>query len=397
VSRLYEAGQALARHLVVEKAYIPLEQALPGLAGISGGLDVALAAFEGPDLRVQALILDEGSGDPGFQLEALRLGLQSQEERIPGRIKAYVWILTESDARARELRKDLEGLQDGHFLAKTLVGRGVLSLESEKPWSAGRLASQPGAEELARHLDPGAAPDETRARSILSQRQADERQARRLLQGAATPVTWALIALNVAVFLWQNTLAAQLHGQGLSDAAAWQEALMRLGGNDPALSLGKGQWWRWMAACFLHGGILHIAMNMASLFSLGALAERLCGPRRFLGLYLFCGLVASILSALCGKAGIPSVGASGAIVGLAGALMAPQFRRDPRFPKDLSGRLFSWLARPIGFLFVLGFGLQFLDLPVQFDNFAHLGGLLCGFGVAYIYPPFLIRKTDRTV
>ncbi len=89
------------------------------------------------------------------------------------------------------------------------------------------------------------------------------------------------------------------------------------------------------------------------------------------------------------------MGASGAIVGLAGALLAPHFRRDPRFPKDLSGRLFSWLARPIGFLFVLGFGLQLMDLPVQFDNFAHLGGLLSGFAVAYIYPPFLIKKTDR--
>jgi rhomboid protease GluP len=170
-----------------------------------------------------------------------------------------------------------------------------------------------------------------------------------------------------------------------------------MGANDRLLTVDQGQTWRLLAACFLHAGIAHLALNMMSLYSLGGIFERLAGPWRLLGLYVACGLGASALSAGLGHPGIPSVGASGAILGLAGALIATRWRRDPRFPKDLSDRLFSWLARPLGLLFAIGFTLQFMDLPFQLDNFAHLGGLLTGFAVAYIHPPFLIRKTDRKV
>lgn len=395
MSELYDAGQALARHLVVELAYVPLEQALPGLEPTSQTFDAALAAFEGPDLRIHAFLLDEDTGHPAVQAEGLRQALVEQEERIPGRIKANVWLLVQEPLRAAERREDFLKFEDGHFLAKTLVGRGVLCLSSGQAWSSGRSASQPGAAELAAWMDPAKAPAEDAFRREIALRKADDRQARRLLKGSATPLVWFLISLNVVAYVFQNALAVALSKQGVANP--WSVAMHQLGSNDPAFTVAKGEWWRLLSACFLHDGLPHILLNMMSLFSLGSLAERLCGPWRLMGLYLACGLAASTLSALTGTAGIASVGASGAILGLAGALLAPHWRRDPRFPKDLSDRLFSWLAKPIGFLFVLGFGLKFLDLPLQLDNFAHLGGLLCGFGVAYIYPPFLIRKTDRKV
>jgi rhomboid protease GluP len=397
LSALYEAGQALARHLVVEHSYVPLEQALPGLRGSASSFDLALAAFQGPDLRVHAVLLDEDAGDPALPAEGLRRALQSQEERIPGRIKAYVWVLTESAARARALAAAYLHFEDGHFLSKTLVGRGVLSLEGQGSASSGRLAPQPGLEALGAALDPASAPDEQSARRELVLRQAGERQARRLLKGSATPLLWMLVSLNVAAYGAQHFVARALEGQGVQGDAAWGLALRLLGANDPALTLGQGQYWRLLNACFLHGGLAHLAMNMLSLLSLGPLLERLCGPWRFAGLYLFCGLCGSLLSAALGHPGVPSLGASGAILGLAGALLVPHWRRDPRFPKDLSDRLFSWLSRPVLFIFALGFGLQWLDQPLQLDNFAHLGGLLSGFAVAYIYPPFLIKRTDKKV
>lgn len=397
MSQLYEAGQALARHLVVEHAYVPLEQLLSGTEGIAQALDGALACFEGPDLRVHAWVLDEDNPHPDLQAEGLRHALQAQEPRIPGRIKATVWVLALTRERAQAVQEKFLKFEDGHFLSKTLVGRGVLCVEDLQGSNSGRLAPRPGAPQLARYLDAQSAPNEAQAKRLVMIKQADERQSRRLLRGSAVPVTWVLIGLNAGVYLLQELLQRRLQGQGLSADQAWTVVLQVMGANDHALTFGQGQLWRLLAACFLHAGVAHIALNMMSLYSLGGIFERLAGPWRFLGLYLAAGLGASLLSASFGKAGIPSVGASGAILGLAGALLAPRWKRDPRFPKDLSDRLFSWLARPLGFLFAIGFTLQLMDLPFQLDNFAHLGGLLTGFAVAYIHPPFLIRKTDRKV
>jgi membrane associated rhomboid family serine protease len=397
LSRLYDAGQALARHLVVEHAYVPLEQALPGLSGVSSSFDVALAAFEGPDLRVHAVLLDEDAGDPALPTEGLRQALQSQEERIPGRIKAYVWVITVDEARAKALQADYLHFEDGHFLSKTLVGRGVLNIETPRTFALGRLAPKPSAEVLAHALDPAGAPDEQVARREIVLRQADERQARRLLKGGLKPVVWFLVSANIVAYGLQHFVARAFEVQGVGTDEAWGQAAILLGANLPGLTLGRQELWRLVSSCFLHDNLAHITLNMLSLFSLGGIAERLCGPWRFLTLYALCGLGGSVLSAFLNTQGGASLGASGAIVGLAGALLAPRWRRDPRFPKDLSDRLFSWLARPVFLIFALGFGLNFMGLPVRLDNFAHLGGLLTGFGIAYIYPPLLIHKTDRKV
>ena len=146
----------------------------------------------------------------------------------------------------------------------------------------------------------------------------------------------------------------------------------------------------------LHGGVLHIAMNMVALFSLGSLVERLAGPWRMAGLYLAAALAAGFASALLNPPTQPSLGASGAILGLAGVLLAPRWRRDPRFPQGLALRLHQWLARSMAFLFGLGLLFALLDLPVQFDNAAHFGGLLCGFAIGYLWPSFLVRSGPWT-
>ena len=103
-------------------------------------------------------------------------------------------------------------------------------------------------------------------------------------------------------------------------------------------------------------------------------------------------LVAGLGSLLLLPGGGISLGASGAILGLAGILLAPHWRRPAGFPEGLAQRLYDWLARPLLLLFVLGFGLQALDLPIQLDNGAHLGGLLCGLLLGYLLPSYLVRR-----
>src|SRR4029077_17115659 len=125
-----------------------------------------------------------------------------------------------------------------------------------------------------------------------------------------------------------------------------------LGANEHQLVFGKGEWWRLLACMFLHAGELHLFFNMITLFSLGSLLERLVGPLRFLVIYFAAGLGGSLLSAL-NPENVMSVGASGAIPGRAGALLALHFRRPAGFPAQLAKRIFGSLALPVALTLAL--------------------------------------------
>jgi len=248
------------------------------------------------------------------------------------------------------------------------------------------------------HLDPGMDEAERvriQRESAAVGRERDERSVAGMLRPGPSPATWTLIGLNVACYAVQTLLTTQWTRQGVSADVAAGTAMLRLGANEPGLTLGQGQWWRLLASAFLHGGWWHLGMNMYALFLIGAVLERLAGPWRVLGLYLFAALFAGLLSVFTASAGSYSVGASGAIMGFIGVLLAPRLKRDPRFPELLSKRLFQWLIRPVIFIFFLGLGLRLFDVPLLLDNAAHLGGLLSGFALGYLWPSFLVRSTRR--
>src|SRR6202044_2242009 len=116
--------------------------------------------------------------------------------------------------------------------------------------------------------------------------------------------------------------------------------MIRLGANYGPYTL-SGQWWRLVTYMFLHGGLLHIAFNMWCLWDLGALSESLYGRWTFGALYLICGLGASLASIIW-NVHVLSVGASGAIFGLAGALIAAFKLGEFSVPRSaLSGPLRS--------------------------------------------------------
>jgi len=197
----------------------------------------------------------------------------------------------------------------------------------------------------------------------------------------STPVTWALLALNIGIFLlmwWQRhehaSMAAQVLGMmdWKNNAASMMRSLQleAWGANVGQRTL-SGEWWRLFTSMFLHGGVLHLLFNMLVLYQAGQLAERIFGSLRFTGLYLIAGLCGSLASVLWNPH-VNSVGASGALFGIVGGLLA-FIRREhsgvpPTVVRDLQGSLLPFL------MFNIGAGF----LYPHTDNAAHLGGLLGG-------------------
>ena len=132
---------------------------------------------------------------------------------------------------------------------------------------------------------------------------------------------------NVAVFLGDDAGDRRLDVRAIPRARIWCD----WGANFGPLTVG-GQWWRLLTCVFLHGGLLHIAFNMWCLWDLGRLAESVYGHWTFAIVYLICGLSASIGSVLWNPA-VLSVGASGAIFGIAGALIASFYLGEFSLPR----------------------------------------------------------------
>ncbi|HEY3433466.1 MAG TPA: rhomboid family intramembrane serine protease [Rhodocyclaceae bacterium] len=184
-----------------------------------------------------------------------------------------------------------------------------------------------------------------------------------------TPMTFGLIALNVLVYLVLGNL-----GVGWDNIKP--EALIRWGGNFSALTT-DGQWWRLISAMFMHGGIAHLAFNMVALYLFGRTVERIHGALPFLALYLMAG-VAGCTATLLTKPAAVGVGASGAIFGLMGLLVA-FYMADRSF---LSPQSRKSLLINAG-IFATYYLMQGLG-KAGIDNAAHLGGLLCGLVTGYI-------------
>jgi len=137
------------------------------------------------------------------------------------------------------------------------------------------------------------------------------------------------------------------------------------------------QYWRLLAACFLHAGIVHIATNSLALVWLGSLAERVYGPLRFLGIYLAAGVAGNIAVGVFAPG--PGVGASGAIFGLLGAMLAGSWRNRAVIGAAASRALFGNLVS----LLVINIAISFIP---GISTYAHFGGLMTGAVLALLIP-----------
>jgi rhomboid protease GluP len=194
--------------------------------------------------------------------------------------------------------------------------------------------------------------------------------------GGHAPVTTALLILNVIVFAAEimGTMHAGKMG-GLSILWGMDgDTLYRLGAcYGPAIFVGH-EWYRLVTAMFLHGGLIHIGFNMIVLLDIGPMVEEVYGSARYLFLYLVMGIAGYVLSALAGHF---SVGASGAILGIIGLLIAITTKRGGTQMKELRSRLISWV--------VTIFALGFLVGGLRTDNWAHFGGLAAGFLLGKVF------------
>ncbi len=145
---------------------------------------------------------------------------------------------------------------------------------------------------------------------------------------------------------------------------------VRFGANYGLYTL-SGQWWRLLTYMFLHGSVLHIAFNMWCLWELGQLCESLYGRWTFAGIYLITGIAGGVGS-LAWNPGVWSVGASGAIFGLAGALIASFYLGEFSLPK------MAIQATLKSLVFFVGFNVLFGSMFPGIDNACHAGGLLSG-------------------
>lgn len=150
-------------------------------------------------------------------------------------------------------------------------------------------------------------------------------------------------------------------------------ALIRLGAIVPG-TVRLGQWWRLVAAIFLHAGILHLAFNLWAFVQIGYGWESLFGTRLFLIAFFASGIFASFISAIYVKPP-GAVGASGAIFGLYASFIVMLLRkpewRTASWTRRVAWQLGIWCAISL----VLGF------FAPRIDNAAHLGGVFGGIGI----------------
>src|SRR5579875_2063261 len=186
------------------------------------------------------------------------------------------------------------------------------------------------------------------------------------LASGRAPVTKALIAINVAVYL---VTCAQ--GSGLNTPGGWLYNHAVLLGYPPhgyvAAPYGAvadGQWWRLVTSMFLHGFLLHIAFNMFALWLIGTPVEQYLGSARYAGLYFVSGLAGSA-RALLQAPPVPTAGASGAIFGVLGAMLILEWQVTGRF----AGQALTWI--------VINFVIDFIP-GTNISWGGHAGGLVGG-------------------
>jgi membrane associated rhomboid family serine protease/Tfp pilus assembly protein PilF len=178
-------------------------------------------------------------------------------------------------------------------------------------------------------------------------------------------VTQAFVGICAAVFV---AMGAATGGASVTEPTTRQ--LIEWGANSAQLTL-AGQWWRLVTSMFLHIGVMHIFFNMWCLWDLGAMCESLYGRWTYAACYMITGVAASLTSAWWHPIGV-SAGASGAISGIVGALIASYYLGEFSLPRAAISAHLRSLVMFVGYNFLYG------AIVGRVDNAAHIGGLLAG-------------------
>jgi rhomboid protease GluP len=182
-------------------------------------------------------------------------------------------------------------------------------------------------------------------------------------------VTMFLIAANILIYIITAYYTIKLRGGSIFNSDLYVLVLMGAKFN-PAIA--EGEYYRLFTCMFLHGGIMHLGFNMYALNAIGPLVEKVYGRVKYAAIYIFAGLCSSMLSYMFSDA--ISVGASGAIFGLLGAVLIMGFNMRNSIGKHFLNNILQVIAINI-----------FIGLTIpNIDNFGHMGGLIGGLAVSMI-------------
>jgi rhomboid protease GluP len=184
--------------------------------------------------------------------------------------------------------------------------------------------------------------------------------------------TTLILLINFGMYAATVIYSMKAEGaQGLGSIDV--QTLYLFGAKYPPAIFGLHQWWRLITAGFLHGGILHILMNSWVIFDLGAQVEEFFGTSRYLVLYFLSNIGGFLASSYW--SGSISVGASAALFGLIGAMIALGMKTQSSMGAAMKAHYTQWAV----------YGLIMGLLPgFHVDNAAHIGGLITGFLVGYV-------------
>jgi rhomboid protease GluP len=191
---------------------------------------------------------------------------------------------------------------------------------------------------------------------------------------ALIPLTWIILGVTVVVSLSARTT---VDGQQLFDLLQLDKG-----------AVAAGEYWRLWTITLLHADEIHLAFNMYALFLIGPIVEQIYGARLFLLFYLLTAAAGSTASFVFGG-DVPAVGASGAIFGLVGILLAASRAHHPVLDRRARA-----LVGQLGFLILLNLALGFANPRI--DNAGHIGGLLGGLWLGYLLVPGRVQTLSRT-
>ena len=209
-------------------------------------------------------------------------------------------------------------------------------------------------------------------KDINEKTEKDNKKFEKIFSPKKTYITYGIIGLCLIMYLVLSLFGGP---NGLS--------LLMLGANYGKL-IKSGQVWRLITYAFLHGGVAHLLCNMYSLSIIGAETESRFGKIRFLGIYLLSAIGGGLLSAVLGD--YVSVGASGAIFGLLGAMVYFGSRFRIYFRQSINSKFMPVILLNLFIGFVIP----------GIDNYCHIGGLITGYLAAMtVGIPEDNKKSDR--
>ena len=170
--------------------------------------------------------------------------------------------------------------------------------------------------------------------------------------------TYIIMGINILVFMITAFLSKNIMTSNIS-------VLIYLGAKVNVL-ISSGEYYRLITCMFLHAGLLHISLNMYSLYIIGPLVERVYGRVKYISIYFIAGIVASLFSYIFSND--ISIGASGAIFGLLGATLIFAITIKKTVGKDFYINILQVMAVNL----IIGFSIP------NIDNYAHIGGILGG-------------------